>query len=222
MKEILKNINKYWIQFFDDQLNDKYFILLLNNLKKIQATKQYVSPNIENIFKLFKLNISFVQIILVGESPYPNNKIANGIPFGTDSEITPPSLKNIFKEIQKNFPNTKFTSNNLLSWIKQGIITLNVSWSFIKNKEMNKEINKLWKTFTIKLIDFIIQKNKKICIVFFGKKSATIKYQIKPKKDLLIYETVHPSPLSCYKGFIGSQIFSKICNDLNKKIDWSC
>lgn len=227
--KILINFNNLYLkhnsnksrEFFKEEEEKSYFLDLVNLLMEVHINKNYISPKIVKIFRLFSMtNFDNIKVIMIGESPYPDNEIANGIAFATsNNNRIPPSLKNIFKEIKADLPSTSLESNDLIKWIERGIITINIYWTFLKDKKINKEINKYWLIFSSNLIRFIMKRNS-VILIYFGKKALLLK-QENNFCQAVNFCVSHPSPLSYYRTFRNAQLFTKINQHLSKPLNWS-
>ena len=162
-----------------------------------------------------------IKILLLGQDCYHNNeKQAHGLAFSVIEDTTPPpSLRNIFKELNLEFKdrNYEFKHGNLTKWFeKEKIFLLNCSLTVEKGcpgSHMD-----IWKEFTDDVIKFIDENNKNCVYILFGKFAQNKKVLIENKKNVLT--AVHPSPLSCYKGFFGCNIFKDAEKILKEKINW--
>ncbi len=180
---------------------------------------QRVYPLRENVFNSMRITqFDSLRVVILGQDPYFNeNSIlgpeAHGLCFSVREGIpTPPSLKNIFKEIkesiyhheQKNF------STDLTRWAKQGVLLLNASLTVIA-KSPNSHANIGWHTLTDNIIQPISFKKEHIVFLLWGA-FAQKKARLIDNRKHLILQTSHPSPLSAHRGFLGSGVFVK-CND---------
>jgi uracil-DNA glycosylase len=215
-------INKEWVCFFDE--NKEELDTILN---KIENVNYY--PKTKNIFRVFKLAPSKIKLVIIGQDPYINVEIINGkekpqaIGYSFSVPKThkiPPSLKNIFKEINSDYPDCKFNHGNLKKWCKNGIFLLNASLTVLPKKSNSHQA--LWKEFTNNVITFL--NNYDNIIYLLMGKDAINKKQFITNKTHKIFETVHPSPLSAYNGFFGCGVFKKINIYLEENnrdvIDW--
>ena len=205
----MNNIHKSWLPLFD-----QYDI----DIEKIYF-KNEVYPPKNLIFRVFEMDVNDISILLLGQDPYHGINQANGFCFSVSNEIKiPPSLNNIYKELKLEFPerNYIFTSGNLENWFyREKIFLLNSSLTVIKGKP-NSHIQ-YWGEFTDDVIKFINDNNKKCIFLLLGN-FAKKKAIFISDKSKIIYG-IHPSPLA--RGFIGSNIFKKVEEKLNREIDWS-
>jgi uracil-DNA glycosylase len=172
-----------------------------------------VYPKFENIFKAFSLcEIEKTKVILIGQDPYHGENEANGLCFSVNLNIkTPPSLQNIFKELgYKNdlFSNTR--STDLSDWANQGVLLLNSVLTVEKDKAASHQ-SWGWQILTDLVIQFLSEEKEFLIFILLGNYAQSKKSLIDITKHKII-ETVHPSPLSAYRGFFGSNVFVT-CND---------
>ena len=172
-----------------------------------------VYPKFENIFKAFSLcEIEKTKVILIGQDPYHGENEANGLCFSVNLNIkTPPSLQNIFKELgYKNdlFSNTR--STDLSDWANQGVLLLNSVLTVEKDKAASHQ-SWGWQILTDLVIQYLSEEKEFLIFILLGNYAQSKKTLIDITKHKII-ETVHPSPLSAYRGFFGSNVFVK-CNE---------
>jgi len=208
----MNNIHDSWNELFN-----KYNF----NLDDLYSSDNIIYPKKEQVFRVFEMDVNEIKILLLGQDPYHNPEQANGLSFSVNDKIKiPPSLKNIYKEIQNEFPerNYVFPSGNLERWfIEEKIFLLNASLTVIKNKPASHMT--LWEKFTNDVIKYISHNNDRCIFVLLGNfAKSKDKYII--NKNNIIYG-VHPSPLSANKGFFGSNIFRLIEEKLDSQINWN-
>jgi uracil-DNA glycosylase len=214
-------IHESWLSVFQK------YNLINNETKSIQLPSEItyqidnninVYPSQEQIFRIFEINLNEIQIVLLGQDPYHGQNQAHGLSFSVPDKIKiPPSLKNIYKELQSNFPerNYTFSSGNLEKWFQhEKIFLLNASLTVIDGKPGSHM--KLWKNFTDNVIKYISENNKKCIFLLLGNFAKEKAQFIEDKTRIL--SCPHPSPLA--RGFIGSEIFKKVEEKLGKSIDW--
>ena len=204
-----------WNEFFSNEKKLMYFSNLLNFIEEEYKTKEIYPPK-ELIFNAFKLTpFECVKVIILGQDPYFNENQAMGLAFSVPSgEKLPPSLKNIYKEIENEFNVDLSDQDGDLTYLaKQGVLLLNTTLTVEKGKPLSHA-----KVGYEHLIRHIIEKlnldnNPKVFILWGGhaKKFSSL---IKNKKHLVL-ESAHPSPLGAYKGFFDNNHFIK-CNEFLK------
>jgi uracil-DNA glycosylase len=208
----MKNINESWKPLFN---NYNFNLNLLYNNENI------IYPPKKKIFKIFEINVNDIQILLLGQDPYHNPNQANGLSFSVENGINiPPSLTNIYKELQIEFPerNYIFNSGNLERWFyEEKIFLLNSSLSVIKNKPGSHM--DIWEEFTDDVIKFVSENNKNCVFLLLGNFAKKKEKFISNKNNIIT--CVHPSPFSAYNGFFNSNIFKLVEEKLGKEINWN-
>ena len=187
----------------------------------LYSGSEVVYPKKEQLFRAFEMNVEDIKIVILGQDPYHSPEQAHGLSFSVPEGIKiPPSLRNMYKELQEEFPERdyKFNSGNLEKWFyREKIFLLNSSLSVIKRKPGSHL--KIWQQFTDNVIQFISQHNKTCVFLLLGN-FAKAKERLISDKERVI-KGVHPSPLSAHNGFFGSMIFRKVEELLRTNIDWS-
>lgn len=186
---------------------------ILDKVNRIELDETIYPPK-DVRFLAFELTpIDKIKVVILGQDPYHGENEANGLAFSVDIPKLPPSLKNIYKELENDLGIIK-TDGNLRNWAKQGVLLLNTILTVSKDKPLShKDIG--WQDFTIKVIKAINQLDRPICFVLWGSYARSYKKYLTNTNHLII-EGVHPSPLSSYRGFFGSKPFSKINDYLIK------
>jgi uracil-DNA glycosylase len=183
--------------------------------------KDEVYPKKEHIFKVFEMDVREIRILLLGQDPYHGPGQAHGLSFSVpNGKAIPPSLKNIYKELQAEFPERyyNFKSGNLENWFyREKIFLLNASLSVIRGKPGS--MMDLWEDFTNEAIKFVSEQNPNCVFLLLGNFAKAKKCFINNKERII--EGVHPSPMAANRGFFGSNIFKQVELKLNQKIDWS-
>ena len=186
-----------------------------NRLNNIYSSNKNIFPNRNDVFRAFKLcPLSKTKVVIFGQDPYYTKGIADGLAFSTRSNKTPASLKNIFREIKLEYPNSLFSSNNLESWANQGVLLLNTSLTVEENLPLKNGL--LWMDFIKEILNLINNHCNNIIFVLWGNQAIKLKKYI--SKNHYILESSHPSPLSANKGFIGNNHFKKI-NEILKSLN---
>ena len=204
-----------WYDFLKEELESDEFKELIRNVKN-EYNNKIIYPKYKDIFKAFKLcNIDDVKVVIIGQDPYHGEDEATGLAFSVEDNIkTPPSLRNIFIELNNDLKINK-TNNSLDNWAKQGVFLINSVLTVEKDKPgSHKFLN--WERFTDYVIKVISDKKENIVFILLGNYARSKKPLIDEKKHLII-ETTHPSPFSVHRGFFGSKIFSKTNNYLKEK-----
>lgn len=213
-------LNNSWKTALSDILNDELFINFYREILNLYEDN-IIYPNKDEIFNCLDLtSFEDVNVVILGQDPYHNKGQANGLAFSVNNGVPlPPSLKNIFEEIENDL-GIKNTNGDLTKWAKQGVLLLNTTLTVYENKP-NSFSNSYWKVFTDEVIKKCSEKGN-IIFLLWGNEAKKKKKLISDNNYIL--ETSHPSPLSVYRGFRGSKIFSKtneILHELGKEeINW--
>lgn len=217
------NIEESWKQILADEFDSEYFA----NLKAflLEEKKKYqIYPAGNKIFSAFDLTpFDKVKVVILGQDPYHGAGQAHGLCFSVQDGIKqPPSLINIFKEIESDTGIKMSDSGNLENWAKQGVLLLNATLT-VRANQAGSHQNKGWEIFTDAVIRKISEKKQDIVFILWGS-YAQAKTKIIDNSKHFILKAVHPSPLSVYRGFFGSKHFSKTNEFLISKgktpIDW--
>lgn len=219
---LISYLDPDWQELLKDELNSLNFVKIISFLNSQTAT---IYPPKELIFNAFNLcKPSDLKVIIIGQDPYHNAGEAMGLAFSVPSDIkTPPSLKNIFKELFDDLDCDIFTnrSSDLTSWAKQGVLLLNSALTVEHNRPASH--SKIgWQIFITGVIRTINAKFEHCVFMLWGNHARTLSSLINPTSHLVL-EAAHPSPLA-RGAFFGSRHFSK-CNEYllfhNKKaIQW--
>lgn len=213
-----------WEQVIKIEKKKDYFKKLMLDIDEKYKTS-IVYPKYENIFKAFELtSLDSLKVVILGQDPYHGEGQAQGLAFSTPKEIkNPPSMVNILKEINQDLQKESTCSDgDLTSWAKQGVLLLNTILTVEKSKP--KSHHKLgWEIFTDNIIKYINENCKDVVFLLWGTPAISKSKLIDEKKHHIL-TSVHPSPLSAYRGFLGCKHFSQtneILKSLNKTtIDW--
>lgn len=208
MGEINPKIQECWKILLDEEFKKPYFYALKDFL--VNEKKNYaVYPKGSDIFNAFNL-ISYndVKVVILGQDPYHGPNQAHGLAFSVNDNIAhPPSLQNIFKELQTDIGCDIPKSGNLTSWAKQGVFLLNTVLS-VRANEANSHKNQGWENFTDAVIKKLSDTKNHLVFILWGASAGQKTSLIDSKKHLII-KAPHPSPLSSYRGFFGSKPFTK-------------
>ena len=211
-----------WTEILAPIKNTEYFTTLWEKVKEeYQTTKCFPPKN--QIFRAIELTpFEEVKVVIIGQDPYHNDNQANGLCFSVSDKVTaPPSLKNIFKELEDDL-GIKKTSNELEMWAKQGVLLLNATLT-VRAHEANSHKDLGWEQFTDFIIKEISDKKENVVFVLWGAFAQKKVGLIDASKHFII-QSAHPSPFSVHKGFFGSRPFSKINQFLKEKgkepINW--
>lgn len=208
-----------WKTYLNPQFSDNYFV------KIHQERKQYtVFPEEKDVFKAFELtSFANTKVVILGQDPYHGVGQAHGLSFSVPEGIKiPPSLKNIFKELNADLGLPISKNGNLTNWAKQGVLLLNATLT-VREGQPNSHQKLGWETFTDAVIKTISEHKSGVVFLLWGK-FAQNKIQLIDAYKHFILKAAHPSPFSAHNGFFGCKHFSK-ANELLKKqglkeIDW--
>ncbi len=218
------NFNNSWDEILKDVFSTSKYESIRSFLKTEYST-HVIYPNMNDIFNCFKLtNYDDVKVVILGQDPYHEFGQAQGISFSVpDGVKIPPSLKNIYKELNSDLGLTIPNSGDLTKWAKRGVLLLNTVLT-VREGQANSHKNCGWQWFTDQVIKKISNKDTPVVFILWGGNARSKKAIIDVNKHFII-ESAHPSPLSAYNGFFGSKPFSKTNKFLKEnnlgEIDWS-
>ena len=198
---------------------------LNNMIKKIdeQRLTKTIYPPKEQVFRVFDLALEDIKVVILGQDPYHNPDQACGLSFSVNDDVPlPKSLINIYKELHDDLGIKPAKTGNLESWFNQGVFLLNAVLTVEKNSPASH--SKMgWENFTDAIINIINATDRPIVFMLWGS-AAISKAKMLNNPKHLVLKTVHPSPLSAYRGFFGCKHFSKANEFLIKNnispIDW--
>lgn len=204
-KQILKND---WAPLLEEEFSKPYYLQLREFLK--QEYKHYrIYPDMYEIFNaLHYTAFADVKVVILGQDPYHGPNQAHGLSFSVKPGVPlPPSLKNIFLELQADLGCTPPSSGYLVPWTKQGVLLLNTVLT-VREGEAHSHQGKGWEIFTDRVIEILNRKSKPVVYILWGS-AAQMKQQLIDTNKHFIIKAPHPSPLSAHRGFFGSKPFSK-------------
>lgn len=217
------NIENSWNKKLEGEFDKSYYINLRQFLVNEYKTKN-IFPNMNNIFNALKLTpYEDVKVVILGQDPYHGAGQAHGLSFSVQPGVRiPPSLLNMYKELQNDLGCYIPNNGYLVPWAKQGVLLLNTVLT-VREGEANSHKNKGWENFTDRVISLLNDREKPIVFLLWGSNAKEkIKLITNPRHYILT--TVHPSPLSANRGFMGCKHFSKTNEILKslgeKEIDW--
>lgn len=211
-----------WDEVLQDEMQKSYFKYIKEFVKSERLSKT-IFPPAQDLFNAFKLtNFNNIKVVILGQDPYHGEKEAMGLSFSVRRGVrTPPSLRNIFKELQDDLGIERIDTD-LSDWAEQGVFLLNTVLTVEKDKaNSHKDIG--WEIFTDFVIKQINDKLDNVVFILWGRQARDKKRMITNPNHYVI-ESAHPSPLSAYNGFFGSKPFSKTNEYLKKsnkkEINW--
>ncbi len=216
MTQINPTIEESWKKVLDGEFRKPYFPVLKNFL--VDEKKKYtIYPPGPRIFAAFNHTpFHKVKVVILGQDPYHGPGQAHGLCFSVPMGVQqPPSLKNIFIELQSdlNIPIPKH--GNLERWAEQGVLLLNATLT-VRANQAGSHQKKGWEIFTDKVIETLSEKRENLVFLLWGNYAIQKSALIDPGKHLIL-KSVHPSPLSASRGFFGCRHFSKANGYLDQK-----
>ena len=201
-------ISESWKNLLQEEFNKPYFEELTRFVKSEYSAGQ-VFPAGRNIFRAFdKCPFDKLKVVIIGQDPYHGVGQANGLCFSVDDGVQyPPSLQNIFKEIHDDIGSPIPSSGNLDRWAEQGVLLLNAVLT-VRAHQAASHAGRGWEQFTDAVVRTIAERKEGVVYMLWGN-YAQRKVQIADPERNLILKSVHPSPLSVYRGFFGCKHFSK-------------
>lgn len=220
MKEIIHND---WQNVLVDQFEAPYYLKLREFLKEEYST-QKIHPDMYHIFEALELTpYDKVKVVILGQDPYHGVNQAHGLSFSVQPGVKiPPSLRNIYQEMQNDLGISPVQHGNLVSWAKQGVLMLNTVLT-VREGQAYSHRGQGWEQMTDAVIKRLNEREKPIVFILWGKPAQEKIKMIDTSKHAII-KSVHPSPLSAHRGFFGSKPFSKTNQLLmewgESPIDW--
>ena len=204
--EIFKND---WGQYLKEEMAQLYYRQLRQFLIGEYSTKQ-VYPDMYSIFNaLHYTSYADTKVLILGQDPYHEPGQAHGLSFSVQPNVPPPpSLVNIFKELETDLGCTVPNNGCLEPWARQGVLLLNTVLT-VQAHRANSHRDKGWEIFTDKIISLLNQREKPVAFILWGSPARRKKAMITNPQHFIV-ESPHPSPLSAYRGFFGSRPFSKV------------
>lgn len=216
-------IEESWHKALQPEFEKPYFLALKEFLQEEKNIFQVFPPG-SQIFNAFNLTpLPAVKVVILGQDPYHGPGQAHGLSFSVPDGIPPPpSLLNIFKEIESDLKIQIPKSGNLEMWAKQGVLLLNATLT-VRSGQAGSHQGKGWEIFTDKVIETISEQRAGVVFLLWGKYAQAKSALIDTSKHFIL-TTAHPSPLSVYRGFAGCKHFSQTNKLLRQyglgEIDW--
>ena len=206
-------IDESWRQVLQPEFDKPYFELLTDFVRHAYATRQCFPPA-KHIFRAFDLcPFDKVRVVIIGQDPYHDVNQAHGLCFSVQEGVpAPPSLVNIYKELNRDLGKPIPTSGDLTHWAEQGVLLLNATLTVEAHKAGSHQ-GKGWEELTDAAIQALNNQRSNIVFMLWGS-YAQRKGQFIDRRKHLVLTAVHPSPLSAYRGFIGCGHFSQANNYL--------
>lgn len=215
--------SKYWKSELSDEFELPYFKSLLQKINE-QKEKHRVFPSDELVFNAFNTTDLYnVKVVIIGQDPYHGYGQANGLAFSVSEGVPlPPSLKNIYKEIENEYGYKMGSSGDLTKWARQGVLLLNSSLTVNEGMAAShKDFG--WEEFISRVVEILNDKLSEVIFILWGNFAKKYASMINEDKHFILY-AAHPSPLSAYNGFFGCNHFKRVNEILSaldkEQIDW--
>lgn len=213
-----------WASLLEDEFEKPYFASLMDFLKD-EYEYQTIYPDWEDVYRaLHYTSFEKVRVVILGQDPYHGEDQAHGLSFSVKPHVSlPPSLKNIFKELENDLGFRVPNHGSLVKWAEQGVLLLNTVLT-VRQGQAHSHRGKGWETLTNRIIELLNEKEFPVVYILWGAAAQKKVALIDTDKHFII-RSPHPSPLSAYRGFFGSRPFSTTNHFLQesglKPIDWS-
>jgi len=222
MKSFL--VDESWAAYLAEEFEKPYMKDLATFLQHEKTAGKIIYPPGNQIFEAFnRTPFKKVKVVILGQDPYHGPDQAHGLSFSVQPGIKPPpSLVNIYKELQSDMKLSQPKNGCLKTWAEEGVLLLNNVLT-VENAKAGSHHKHGWELFTDKVIEILNDKKEHLVFILWGSTAHKKAHFVDPKKHFLI-KTVHPSPLASYRGFFGSKPFSKTNHYLKlnglKEINW--
>ena len=216
-------ISNDWLPAIKGEYQKPYYKKLHQTIMREYQSRQ-IFPEADDLFNAFHLTpLKDVKVVIFGQDPYHNVGQAHGLCFSVKPGVEiPPSLVNIYKELQDDLGCYVPNNGYLVKWAKQGVLLLNTVLT-VRAHQANSHRGIGWEEFTDAAIRILNEQDRPIVFILWGRPAQMKKSMLNNPKHLIL-EAPHPSPLSAYRGFFGSRPFSKTNNFLQQHglepIDW--
>ncbi len=222
---MLVNLETSWLPVLKQEFRKPYMQELQDFLNQEKLNNTIIYPNFDDIFNAFNTTVyNNVRVVILGQDPYHGANQAHGLSFSVQKGVNiPPSLKNIFKELQSDISDfIPPPHGNLTHWAQQGVLLLNATLTVEANKPASHQ-NVGWEKFTYEVVKMLSNNKSQVVFILWGKFAQKYADLIDSQKHYII-QSAHPSPFSVHRGFFGSKPFSKANAYLKQnglqEIDW--
>lgn len=216
-------LDNEWDNLLKDEFKSEYY-LKLREFLKCEYSSCKVYPHMNDIFNALRYtSYDKVKAVILGQDPYHGEGQAHGLCFSVKKGVQPPpSLLNIYKELQSDLSLPIPSHGELTEWANNGVLLLNTVLT-VREGQANSHQNKGWEVFTDSVIKCLNHREKPVVFLLWGRNARSKRFLI-TNPNHMILEAAHPSPLSAYNGFFGSRHFSKSNSFLSSNgidpIDW--
>ncbi len=210
------HIGNDWDELLSSEFRSEYY-LSLREFLKWEYSHGVVYPHMNDIFNALRYtSYADTQVVILGQDPYHGPNQAHGLCFSVrEGNPPPPSLKNIFKELEADLGIPAPKNPELCGWARQGVLLLNTTLT-VRAGQPQSHKGHGWEIFTDRIISLLSERDEPIVFILWGGNARAKRSLIDTKRHFII-ESAHPSPLSAYNGFFGSRPFSRT-NDFLRKI----
>ena len=218
------NIGNSWDSILADEFNKDYYLKLREFLKEEYRT-QTVYPDMHDIFNAFKYtDYNDVKVVILGQDPYHEPMQAQGLSFSVPKGVRiPPSLVNIYKELNDDMGIPVPSHGCLKEWASEGVLLLNAVLT-VRKGNAGSHAGKGWEILTDRVIELLNEREKPMVFILWGAYAQKNAALINERRHCVI-KSVHPSPLSAYRGFFGGRYFSRANGFLEivgqEPVDWT-
>lgn len=215
-------MHESWQSFLQSEFKKPYF-KELSQFLHAEYDRTTIYPRKTQVFSAFTTDLNDVKVVILGQDPYHTPGAAEGLAFSVPpSQPVPPSLQNIYKEIDSDIGHHANPNGSLRRWQKQGVLLLNTVLTVEAHKPASHR-GKGWETFTTATIEYLNKNRPHLVFLLWGRDARNKKSLIDSTKHLIL-ESPHPSPLSAHYGFFGNHHFSKTNQFLREhgmdEIEW--
>ena len=219
----MTKIGNDWDIMLQDEFDRPYFKRLENFLTEERARYEIYPPQKDVFNALRYSSFQDTKVVILGQDPYHEPGQAHGLCFSVNKGVTiPPSLVNIYKEIENDLGIKMPGHGYLADWAKQGVLLLNTVLT-VRRGQANSHKGKGWEIFTDRIVEIVNQRQKPMVFILWGA-NAKSKTELITNKEHMVITGAHPSPLSAWKGFFGGRYFSKANRYLEitgqEPVDW--
>ena len=213
-----------WDEALKEEFGKEYYLELREFLKSEYSTRR-IYPPMQDIYNALRFtSLSDTRVVILGQDPYHGIGQAHGLCFSVKRGVMPPpSLVNIFKELNSEYGIEAPECGELTGWARQGVLLLNTTLT-VREGQPESHKGRGWETLTDRIIEIISEKSEPVVFMLWGSNARAKKALIKASRHLVL-ECAHPSPLSAYRGFLGSGHFRRANEFLAshglREIDWS-
>lgn len=212
MNDSKKPLPDSWMKYLGEEFSKDYMLNLKSFLQQELAQKKAIYPRGSEIFSAFNLtDFDNVRVVIIGQDPYHGLNQAHGLSFSVKPGVKiPPSLQNIYKELESDLNIAKPNHGFLQDWAKNGVLMLNNVLSVQKSKPASHQ-GRGWEVFTDKVVEVLNEYGNNLVFLLWGSHAQKKAANVDQNKHLVL-KAAHPSPFSAHKGFFGCKHFSK-CNE---------